>query len=418
VTTALPSIIPIGAARALALEAQGLTTPNGSEPEPTLDALHKTVDRLWCVQIDTLHMVARAHYITMWARHGAYDPADFERLIFDPAERRLFEYWSHAASIVPLSEYRYYDWKRASLRANPGSWFSQWLAQEGSTEVVSKVLDHIRSNGAMRGKDFEDDGPKRGSWWDWKPAKRALEHHFATGDLMVTSRHNFQRIYDVPERVLPEWVDRSPVSREEAREHFIERGIKAMGIGIGDHAADYVYFTRTPTRKYQKNLIDAGKVIPVNVEVMGGQTKEMVIHRDHLPTLQRALDGDIRPGRTTFMSFFDSLFWPRDRDEWLWDYVNMLECYKPAPQRRYGYLCHSILHHDRMVGRFDPKLERKKGTLILRALYLEAGVKPDEELVAGVAAAMRDFMKFHKAKDLAIEKSEPAAFSEKLMKAL
>ena len=137
-----------------------------------------------------------------------------------------------------------------------------------------------------------------------------------------------------------------------------------------------------------------------------------------LKPCKQAADGVIKAQRTTFLSFFDNLFWCRGRDMQMWGYRNIIESYNKAADRKYGYFCQSILHHDRVVGRFDPKMERKMGVLRLKAIYLEPEVEPDEELVSGVATAMRDFMAFHKAKELVIEKSEPVEFGEKLLKVI
>ena len=144
----------------------------------------------------------------------------------------------------------------------------------------------------------------------------------------------------------------------------------------------------------------------------------MLIHRDHLAALQQAADGALAAERTTFLNPFDSLFWTKGRDTLLWDFRQTLEAYVPKPKRIWGYYCLPILHEDRLVGRFDPKLDRKTGTLILKALYLEPSVAPDDDLVAGVAAAMRDFLAWHEATDLVIEKSDPGEFGSKLKKAL
>ena len=141
-----------------------------------------------------------------------------------------------------------------------------------------------------------------------------------------------------------------------------------------------------------------------------------MVHRDNLPLLEQAADGALKAGRTTFLSPFDSLWWASRRDEQLWGFHQSLEAYLPAPKRQYGYFCLPILHKDRLVGRFDPKLERKTGTLRLKTLYLEPGIEPEEELVTAIAARMHDFMEFHQARDLAIERSEPAGFAEELLK--
>jgi uncharacterized protein YcaQ len=165
-------------------------------------------------------------------------------------------------------------------------------------------------------------------------------------------------------------------------------------------------------------MMKQGIAVPVQAILADGETHELVIHRDMLTTLERVDAVEILAQRTTFINFFDSLFWCRGRDMQFWGYRNLLEAYNRQEKRKYGYFCFSILHHDRLVGRFDPKLERKTGVLHIKAIYLEPGVKPDEELVSDVARAMRDFMAFHQATELVIEKSQPDEFGTKLLKIL
>ena len=236
---------------------------------------------------------------------------------------------------------------------------------------------------------------------------------------MIANRINFQRVYDLTERVLPSWVDTSMPSLEERDLYWIEQGVLALGICLPNQIAEYAYHMRRALPKDMKTLImDEGIVVPVQARLGDGEVHEMMVHRNMLETLEQAAAGVIRPERTTFLSFFDNLFWCRGRDMQLWGYRNIIESYNKAADRKYGYFCQSILHHDRLVGRFDPKMERKAGVLRLKAIYLEEGVKLDEEIVSGVATAMRDFMAFHKAKEMVIEKSEPAEFGEKLLKTL
>jgi uncharacterized protein YcaQ len=147
-----------------------------------------------------------------------------------------------------------------------------------------------------------------------------------------------------------------------------------------------------------------------------GEKADLIIHRDNLALLEQAADGALKAERTTFLSPFDNLLWANRRDEQFWGFHQSIEAYLPAPKRVYGYFCLPILHKERLVGRFDPKLERKSGTLRLKALYLEPGIEPTEELVHDTAAAMRDFMAFHEARELVIERSEPAAFAVELLK--
>jgi uncharacterized protein YcaQ len=411
----MPTPYPLSALRALALHAQGLTTSNGHELPATLDAIHAAVRQVGCVQIDTLQMVQRSHYLALWSRLGRYDPADLERLAYDPAERRLFEGWQRCASLIPLEDYRYQMPRQHKLRHEHGAWYRRWLAEPGHAELMEQALERVRQEGPIRPSDFEYNGPRRNGWWDWKPAKVALEYLYAFGDLMIRERVNFQRVYDLTERVLPAWVDTTPPTAEERDHYWIEQGARALGVCTPMQAADYAYRKRTPAKSLLQGMLKEGVLIPVQGQWNDGSQAELVVHRDHLPLLEQAADSALPARRTTFLSPFDSLFWARERDPQLWGFEKTLECYVPAPKRIWGYYCLPILHHDRLVGRFDPKLERQTGRLRLKALYLEPGVQPDEELVAGVAAAMRDFLAFHNASELVIERSQPEEFGPRLL---
>ncbi len=403
---------PLYALRTLALYAQGLN--KATHPaSPGLDELYAAVERIGCVQIDTLQMVQRSHYLALWSRLGRYDPADFDRLIYDPAERRLFEGWQHAASIIPLADYRYQIPYQRNRREQPSDWYIRWLEEIADPDLVPRVLEHVRQNGAVRAADFEYHGPRRSSWWDWKPAKVALEFLFAFGELMITNRVKFQRVYDLSERVRPAWVELQEPSAEERDRFWIEQGVKALGVCTPGQAADYSYRKRGQAKAPLAALLQQGTLVEIQGELANG-AETLLVHKEHLPRLEQAADGSLAAKRTTFLSPFDSLFWARGRDMQLWNFHKTLECYVPAPKRIWGYFCLPILHHDRLVGRFDPKLERSSGTLHLRALYLEPGIAPEDELVADVAAAMRDFMAFHQAKELVIERSQPEEFGARL----
>jgi uncharacterized protein YcaQ len=404
------TIYPLSALRAMVLQIQRLTMPNGASTAPTPDTMVDLVKALGYVQIDTLHVVNRAHYVTLWARFGAYNLDDFHKLIYTAGQRRLYEGWGHAASIIPLEHHPYHRWRISSD-------FREWLSENGNRELVNQILERIRTEGGLRVGDFEYNGPQRGTWYDWKPPKMALEALFAYGDLMVADRVAFQRVYDVRERVLPEWVDTTPVDPDEARRFCLEQAAKALGLFEPRHLTWYAHMFATPARSIVRALIEEGILVEIQGESMHG-VRTWMVHRDNLALLQRAADGDVKAERTTFLAPFDSLFWAWERDQRLWGFKQVLECYKRAEDRVYGYFCFPILHRDRLVGRFDPKLDRKAGVLHLNALYLEPGVEPDDELIAGIAAAMRDFLSWHGAKSLTIEKSDPPAFGEKLTSAL
>jgi hypothetical protein len=234
---------------------------------------------------------------------------------------------------------------------------------------------------------------------------------------MVADRVNFQRVYDIRERVLPEWVDTTPVDPGEGRRFCLEQAAKALGVFEPGHLSWYAYMFAAPANPIIRALIKEGVLVNIQGESMNG-VRTWMVHRDLLPLLHRAADGEIKAERTTFLSPFDSLFWAGGRDQRLWGFKQLLECYKRAEDRVYGYFCLPILHKDRLVGRFDPKLDRKSSVLHLNALYLEPGIDPDDELISGVASTFRDFLSWHGAKSLNIKQSDPAAFGEKLMRAL
>ncbi len=412
------TIYPTSALRTVALAAQGLHRPlSQQDPLPNREDIYKIVEQIGCVQIDTLHMVRRSQYLVLWSRLGRYDPTEFD-ILQSAADRRLFEGWEHAACIIPLMEYRFQMPHQRNLREHPTTWYNRWLNEQVQKDFVPQVLERIRQEGGLKVSAFESDGHKGGTWWNWRPAKVALEFLYAFGDLMVADRVNFQRVYDLTERVLPTWVDVTEPSVEARDRFWVERGAKAHGVGLPRHAGDYTWMKITRSRPIVKELVKEGILVPINGELVDGKTAELVVHRDHLPLLEQAADGSLRAERTTFLSPFDNLFWAAGRDEQLWGFRKAIEAYLPAPKRIYGYYCLPILHKDRLVGRFDPKLHRKEGRLELKALYLEPGVKPTEELVSSVAQAMSDFLAFHQATDLSIDNSEPAAFGKKLLKSL
>ena len=411
------TVYPLSALRALALHATRLDTANGQEPAPDLDSVFAMVDHLGAVQIDTLQMVARAHYITLLSRLGTYDPALFDAMGNEPEKRRVFEGFYHAACFIPLHEYRYQLPRQRHARESGHQWYTEWFGQPGNRELMQTILERIRAEGALRANSIEGEKIKHGTWWDWRPEKLALEHLYGFGDLMISGRVKFQRIYDLTERVLPAWVEGSEPDAEERDRFWLERGAKALGISLPRNAADYTWMKLTRARPLIAALIKEGRLIEVQGETMQG-VQTLLVHRENLPLLEKAASGEIVPERSTFLNPFDNLWWAQGRDEAFWGFRQRLEAYYPAAKRVYGYFCLPILHRQRLVGRFDPKLERKSGLLRIKALHLEPGIEPDERLIADLAVAMRDFMRFHHAGDLQIENSVPTEFGEKLLRAV
>ncbi len=422
--TRTTTVYPLSAVRALALHTQGLSEPIRRRPRPSADDVYSAVERVGWVQIDTLQVVNRAQYLTLWSRLGAYDPAHLDSLLFDGGSpspdnnRRLFEYWTHAACIIPLAYYRFLmPMMRRHARGGAG-WRRTWARDPENAKLLNSVLTRIESDGPSRPSDFRTEKKQPGAWWNWDSAKIALEHLYNTGELAISNRVNFQRVYDLRDRVLPKSIDRNEPTEDEAIRRLLEISMNALGICAPVQVGDYFHMKRTESKSFIERLIADGTFVPVNAQLADRRTHELLVHRDNLSLLERAADGDLRPRRTTFLSPFDSLFWPRDRDTIFWKFRQILECYKPEPDRIWGYFCLPILDRDRLVGRFDPKIERANGLLRLKKLYLEPGIRPSARLAASVARAMRAFMRFHDADDLVIEHSDPAEFGAKLMAAM
>ncbi len=418
------TVYPLKAIRALSLHTQGLASPTRRRGKPSVEDALSTVERVGWVQIDTLQVVNRSQYIALWSRLGDYDMGHLDNLLFDGGNsspnngRRLFEYWAHAACIIPLTSYRWFMPMMRRRASGRGTWHRKWVADPDNARFVDSLLERIRKEGAARPADFRTGRRAPGSWWNWDDAKIALEYLYDIGELAIANRINFQRIYDVRERVVPAWVDMNETTHEEGLKRLLEISLRALGACEPAQVGDYFHMKRTEAKPLVQSLIEDGIFQKVNAKLADDNVRELVVHRENAPSLKMAADGEVRASRTTFLTPFDSLFWARNRVMDVWKFEQTLECYVPEPKRRWGYFCLPILHRDRLVGRMDPKVERKTGLLRIKNLYLEPGVKPGARLVSGVARAMRDFMKFHKATDLAIERSEPAEFGKRLEAAM
>ena len=297
-------------------------------------------------------------------------------------------------------------------------WHRTWGTDPGNARLLETVIERIRIEGPSRPADFRTGRKRQGTWWNWDAAKIALEHLYNVGELAISNRVNFQRVYDIRDRVLPDWVDRSEPTEDEAYTRLLDLSLRALGACTPVQVGDYFHMRRTESKPFIDALIADGSFVTIGAQTADRSAQELLVHRDNMPLLERAADGDLEPRRTTFLSPFDSLFWARDRDMDFWKFRQVLECYKPEPDRIWGYFCLPILDRDRIVGRLDPKMERRSGTLRIKRLYLEPGVRPSARLASSIACAMRDFMRFHEANDLAIEHSDPPEFGEKLAAAM
>jgi uncharacterized protein YcaQ len=267
----------------------------------------------------------------------------------------------------------------------------------------------------MASRDFEDTRHQRGTRWDWKPAKTALEVLFERGDLMVDRRVNFQRYYNLAERVLPAGTEPPAYTLEDWTRWAALRSVAHLGVATPVHASDYYRQSKPSARSSIEALAGEGTIVPAEVE---GWKEIAYVNAADLPLIEEIESGAHTPTLTVLLSPFDNLLWYRPRVLELFGFDYRAEMYRPKAKRVYGYYVLPILHKGRLVGRLDPKADRQSGTLIVRAIYLEPNESPTSELVDGIAGALREFMAFHGSERVTVERSEPEALRSLLLERL
>ncbi|MCL6541375.1 MAG: winged helix DNA-binding domain-containing protein [Roseiflexus sp.] len=397
-----------GALRALLLTLQGLDRP--AERSATRDDVLAAIRQMKALQIDTIHVIARSPYLVLWSRIGAYDPRWLTDLL---AERAIFEYWSHEACFLPIDDYPIYRSLMLAGRTRSNAYARKWLYEHQS--IAAALINDIRNNGPVRSADFVRADDARGGWWNWKIEKMALEMLFIVGDLMIDRRENFQRVYNLRERVLPEWDDARIPDVETAQCTLILAAAQALGAAPARWLADYFRLNKAETARIAAALAANGALATARVE---GWRDPIYIHPGNLPLAQAAADSAIESTATTLLSPFDPVVWDRRRALELFGFDYRIECYTPAPKRRYGYFTLPILHRGALIGRLDPKAHRKDGVFEVKALYIEPGVDPDEDLALALAAALRSCAAWHSTPEVVLRQCDPPAFGILLKRAL
>jgi uncharacterized protein YcaQ len=393
-------------ARTLAVVKQGL---HRRPPVADKQALLDSIRRIGLLQLDTVHVVARSHYLVMLSRVGLYDPADLDALLYP--DRRLFEQWAHAACLIPVEDYARFAPLLHARREWPLSDHTAERLGDDPQAALDAVLERVRQEGPLASRHFEDPRDGREGWWDWKPAKMALEILFNRGHLLIDRRENFQRFYDLAERVLPASAEPLRHTVDDWRRWAVQRSVAHFGVATYQHASEYYSQKKTPVKVVVEALAGEGALLPVEVE---SWPDTAYLHPADLPLLDEIEAGQHQPEVTAFLSPFDNLLWDRQRVRDLFGFDYRVEMYTPAAQRQYGYYVMPILHRGRLVGRLDPKADRQTGTMLVRAVYLEPGEAVSDELVAGIGSALREFMAFHGGERLVIERSEPAELAARL----
>ncbi len=419
-------IFPLRAVTALFLERQHLTRPRARALTPR--RLIRFVEDVGGLQMDSINVLDRAHYLTVWSRFGRYDRARFDRLVY--RRRLLFEYWAHAACLVPASMLPW--WRRAMLdyRVRHTGW-SSWLRR--NVRVLRQVTDAIRANGPMAQGDFES-RPRaggRGGWWSWKPVQHALHYLWMTGALTIHSRRHFQKRFDLLERAMPHVLGLQAVSPEEFQRWHLERSLHAMGAATEADLTRYLSYPVFPSgvrRSALARMRERGEVVEIQVD--GTPGRWLVLARD-LPALARAGRRRAPARGTTLLSPFDSLLWHRDRVARLFGFSYRIEVYTPGPQRVHGYYTLPILHDGHLVGRVDAKVHRGERRLEVRTVHFEPwfaggatlpraasrGVDRDEAL-AGLASALASLAAFVIADRVTLGRVTPGRLRAPLLRTL
>jgi hypothetical protein len=385
------------------------------------------------LQLDTINVVDRAHHLTLWSRFGVYDRAALDRLIY--RRKALFEYWAHAACLVPASHGA--AWRRVMMEygARPHSWRRSVRRNQA---VLEHVLEEIRARGPLSSADFEHDRRGRSSgWWDRKPQTRALDYLWMTGRLAVHSRAHFQKRYDLLERVLPDLVRAEPPETEVFRRWHLRQSLRAMGAATESDLRMYLTFpgiTIAERRHTLKAMLREGSVREVAVADAGrGRPKadRWLALAEDLPALARAGRRRVASRGTTLLSPFDSLLWHRERVRRLFGYDYKIEVYVPAARRRHGYYSLPILHDGHLIGRVDPKSWREERRLEVRSVHFEpwfaAGSPPPaaawghmdrEAALDGVGAALVSLADFVGADRVTLGRVSPPTLAALLGRAL
>jgi len=353
-------------ARRVALAAQGFGA-RSTATTPGIRQLRALVNRLGLLQIDSVNVFERSHYMPAFSRLGPYDKAQLDRLTTGPGAR-LTEYWAHEASYLPVDTWPLFRWRMEQYRSIAARTPDSWAA--ANRPMLDWLLAELATNGPMRASDVEHDANKRsGPWWGWSDVKVGLETLFRWGDVAAAGRTRFERVYGLPEQVYRPELLAQTVTKADAHRKLIGLAARAHGIGTAKDLADYFRLKTAPTLHAIRELEDSGELLAVAVPEWGAKSAAAWMHRDaRLPRRIQA---------ATVLSPFDPVVWERARAQRMFDFHYRIEIYTPEPKRVFGYYSLPILLDEAIVGRVDLKNDRQAGVLRVQAAWSEPGAPAD-----------------------------------------
>ena len=357
--------VSASAARRIALAAQGFGVPR---PDSTANAGHvrRAIDRLGLLQIDSVNVLARAHYLPLFSRLGNYDSGHLDALAWGRKSKRgLFEFWAHEASLLPVDTHPLWRWRmeRAAKAQGDGKGKLHLFARENA-KFIGDVRRQLADRGPLAASDLEGGTGKKGPWWGWSDAKYAMEWLFFAGEVTTSTRRGaFERVYDLTERVLPAKVLALPTpSAADAQRELLRLSARALGVATETDLRDYYRLGVADTKARLAELVEAGELLAVAVE--GWKNPGFLDPQARQPRQVEA---------RALLAPFDPLIWERDRTQRIFDFFYRIEIYTPVAKRKHGYYVLPFLLGDKLVARVDLKSDRADSTLIAHAIHYEEG---------------------------------------------
>lgn len=387
--------------RRIALATQGLlkTQPFGRG----LVGARQAIRHLGYIQIDSISVIERAHHHVLYSRVPDYKPDMIDQLL---KQGQIFEYWSHAAALLPMTDFRFSLPYKQAIKSGQTHWY-----KNPDKKLMADLLDRIRLDGPLQSRDLETKRTKATGWWDWKPAKKALEQLYMQGDLMVSGRMGFQKVYDLSERVLPTDIDTSMPTMEEFAQHLVDQQLRCHGLvslkGLTylrrnaelNQAVKALIKERLAQSLMEQIQIDSGEVFFLSAGALDNR----------LPRVSNQL---------VILSPFDNSVIQRDRLKALFQYDYKIECYVPAAKRQYGYFSLPLLLRDEFIGRMDCKTHRKTQHLEIKYLHFEQHNFDKDLVVSAFVDAIQQFRQFQQCNTVSLTKVEPKDITQQLRNAL